>query len=425
MPLTHIRCCVFKVHGDYLDTRIRNTPAELESYPKEFDSLLDRIFDDFGLILCGWSAEWDTALRAAIERTVSRRFSHFWAVRGEPGNSAKRLIEHRQAQKLPIADADNFFSELGRLVDALEQFARPHPLSTVAAVTSLKGYLADHKYRIRLNDLVSSEVDRVLDATSGPAFTLQSDPAPDNNTFTARVRAYEAASETLVAMAAVGGYWVEDWHYATWKTALTRLAIRHGEDCLSLWVELQPYPSTLMLYALGLGAVEADERGLLFIGELFGTTLHRENKKDKAFVELLPPFCLFERGGEPATLLEGLAGHRVPLSDWLFALMQLRFQSLFSSVSRFAYAFDRLEILISLSYAHYAKIENDWTYVPKGRYCYREDSLGRILKELRLSIESFGEKSPYVRSGIFGNSAAECCAKIEGFTSWIWKSGGF
>ena len=120
MPLIHTRCCVFKVHGDYLDTRILNTPAELEIYPKEFNDLLDRVFDEFGLIVCGWSAEWDTALRATVERTVSRRFSHFWAVRGEPGKAAKRLIEHRQAQKLPIADADSFFSEIGRLVEALE-----------------------------------------------------------------------------------------------------------------------------------------------------------------------------------------------------------------------------------------------------------------------------------------------------------------
>src|SRR5690606_29602554 len=66
MPLIHTRCCVFKVHGDYLDTRIRNTPAELETYPEEFDDLLDRILDEFGLIVCGWSAEWDTALRAAF-----------------------------------------------------------------------------------------------------------------------------------------------------------------------------------------------------------------------------------------------------------------------------------------------------------------------------------------------------------------------
>ena len=33
LPLIHTRCCVVKLHGDYLDTRIRNTQAELDSYP--------------------------------------------------------------------------------------------------------------------------------------------------------------------------------------------------------------------------------------------------------------------------------------------------------------------------------------------------------------------------------------------------------
>ena len=54
------------MHGDYLDTRIRNSPAELDQYPPEFDQLLDRIFGEFGLVVCGWSAEWDSALRKAI-----------------------------------------------------------------------------------------------------------------------------------------------------------------------------------------------------------------------------------------------------------------------------------------------------------------------------------------------------------------------
>ena len=74
LPLIHTQCCVFKVHGDYRDTRIRNTPAELDQYPPEFDQLLDRIFDEFGLIVCGWSAEWDGALRSALIRAPSRRF---------------------------------------------------------------------------------------------------------------------------------------------------------------------------------------------------------------------------------------------------------------------------------------------------------------------------------------------------------------
>ena len=419
MPLIHTSCCVFKVHGDYLDTRIRNTPAELENYPKEFDDLLDRILDEFGLIVCGWSAEWDTALRTAVDRAVSRRFSHFWAVLGEPGNAAKGLIERRQVQKLPIADADSFFSELNRLVEALEQFSRPHPLSTEAAVASIKGYLAEPKHRIRLADLVSGEVDRMVDATSGPAFFLQGGPAPDKNTFTARVRAYEAACETLIAMAAVGGYWVEDWHYATWQTALTRLATRRREAGFNFWVELQRYPATLLLYALGLGAVEAGERGLLFLGQLFGTTVHREYQKDQTAVELLPPFGLLKHSQSLDKLLEGM-DRRYPLNDWIHELLQPRFQSLIPSESRFTHAFDKLEVLISLGFACHAERPEGWPYwVPAGCYGYRRDSLDRILGELRSSLESLGDKSPYVRSGIFGHSADECSEGINAFTAWV------
>ena len=420
MPLIHTRCCVFKVHGDYLDTRIRNTTAELESYPMEFDSLLDRIFDDFGLILCGWSAEWDTALRAAVERAVSRRFSHFWAVRGEPGNAAKRLIEHRQGQKLPIVDADSFFSELGRLIEALEQFSRPHPLSTDAAVASLKGYLAEPKHRIRLADLVDGEINRVLDATATPAFALQGGSAPDSKTFTARVRAYEAACETLVAMAAVGGYWVEDWHCATWQTALTRLATRRGESGFTLWVQSQRYPATLLFYALGLGAIEAGEKGLLFLGRLFDTIVHREHREDQTAVELLPAFCLFERGNEPAKLLEGMDRRYAPLNDWLQALLQPRFRRLITSESRFSYSFDRLEVLMALSFAHHSKRAEGWGYwAPPGCYGYRRDSLDRTLKEMQSSIENLGDKSPYVKSGIFGDSAEQCIAGINAFVAWV------
>lgn len=424
MPLIHTRCCVFKVHGDYLDTRIRNTPAELETYPKEFDGLLDRILDEFGLIVCGWSAEWDTALRAAFERAVSRRFSHFWAVRGEPGNAARRLIEHRRAQVISITDADRFFSELARLVEALDQFSRPHPLSTAAAVASLKSYLAEPRHRIRLADLINGEVERVLEAADGPAFSLQGGPAPDTSSFTARVRAYEAACETLVAMAAVGGYWVEDWHYATWQAALTRLGTRRGESGHPEWTGLQRYPATLLLYALGIGAVEAGERGLLFLGTLFGTIVHREHREDQTAVKLLPPFLLFEHGNGPARLLEGIDCPYAPINVWLYKLLQPRFRSIIPSEARFSYSFDRLEVLMALSFSHHVKRAEGWLYyAPLGCYVYRRSNLDRILKEIQSSIERLGDKSPYVRSRIFGHSAEECISIINAFTDWVRKWG--
>ena len=142
-PLIHTQCCVFKVNGDYLDTRIRNTPAELDEYPPEFNQLLDRIFDEFGLIVCGWSAEWDSALCKAIYRAKSRRFTTYWAARGEPADEARRLIDHRGAQVISIEDADTFFQDIQQHVESIEEFSRPHPLSTEAAVASLKRYIPE------------------------------------------------------------------------------------------------------------------------------------------------------------------------------------------------------------------------------------------------------------------------------------------
>ena len=217
--MIHTGCCVLKLHGDYLDTRIRNTPGELDDYPPEFNGLLDRVFDEFGLIVCGWSAEWDGALRKALFRAPSRRFTTYWAVQGQPGDQARRLIGHRGAEVVQIEDADSFFETVRGQVESLEEFSRPHPFSMEAAVASLKRYVSEPRYRVQLSDLISETVERVVEATSGETFPLPESP-PDTESVTARVRAYEAACSTLAAIAVVGGFWAEKDHDQHWQRAL-------------------------------------------------------------------------------------------------------------------------------------------------------------------------------------------------------------
>ena len=180
LPLIHTQCCVCKMHGDYLDTRIRNTPAELDQYPPEFNQLLDRIFDEFGLIVCGWSAEWDGALRSALSHAPSRRFTTYWAVRGEPSDKAKKLIRHRGAQVINVDDANEFFQTVHQCVTSIEEFSRPHPLSIEAAVVSVKRYIAEPRYRIQYSDLVGEAVETVIQATPPMASDPYTVEAPSN-----------------------------------------------------------------------------------------------------------------------------------------------------------------------------------------------------------------------------------------------------
>ncbi|POX57863.1 hypothetical protein C3492_41360, partial [Streptomyces sp. Ru62] len=71
-PLAHSQVTVIKLHGDYTDLEQRNTVDELKTHHEELQQLLERVLDEYGLIVCGWSADGDKALVRAVEGTRSR-----------------------------------------------------------------------------------------------------------------------------------------------------------------------------------------------------------------------------------------------------------------------------------------------------------------------------------------------------------------
>ena len=427
LPLIHTQCCVFKVHGDYLDIRIRNTPAELDQYPPEFDQLLDRIFDEFGLVVCGWSAEWDVALRNAIYRATSRRFTTYWSARRKPGDEAKRLIDHRGAQLLSIEDADTFFQSVQQSVESIEEFSRPHPLSTEAAVASLKRYISEPKYRIQLSDLVDKTVDRVVEATAGEAFAVQGGPEPTSESVTARVRGYEAVCSTLLAMATVGGFWAEEEHYQIWERALQHLGSETSNSGTRPWLELQRYPATLLLYSLGLGAVQNNR--LQFLKRMLTAMLRNEYQEDVHAVEILPPSCQFQSysgGTKVLKILEGMDNRRVPLNDWIHDALRPYAERIIRGNERYTLAFDKLEILMSLSYAHH---KGKWSldinslderyWAPPGAFGYRSKNSRSIIQEIEESLSTKHDESPFVTSGIFGTTAEDCGRGLTALEKFI------
>ena len=428
LPLIHTKCCVFKVNGDYLDTRIRNTPAELDKYPKEFNVLLDRIFDEFGITVCGWSAEWDGALRSAMFRAPSRRFTTYWASRGEPGEEARRLIEHRKAELVPIDDADSFFTTVQQHVESIEEYSKPHRLSTEAAVASLERYLPDTRYRIQLSNLIHDAVERVVEVTSGKSFTRYDLTNPTSETVTAQVRRYESACSTLLEMATVGGFWAEQEHYRVWQRALQRLGSAPLDGNYVIWIGLKKYPATLLLYALGLGAVE-NER-LRFLGRLFETAVQRESlgsNKTSFALQLVLPDLLFldvsQADGKAMRILKGMENRRVPLNDWIHETLQPYTERFIHGDNRYTLVFDKLEILMALGCAYRGDREPEWYWAPPGAFGYRTDNKDRIFKEIGESLSTMQNESPYVKSGIFGETAEECKQGLADLEAFIPKLG--
>ena len=179
IPYVHSKVFVVKLHGDYRDTRLLNTETELSEYPDELDQFLDEVFDRFGLVICGWSATWDIALREAILRAPNRRFTTFWLARGEPSEEAQTVIEHRDAQVVTIEGADDAFTDLDEKLESLSDLDRPHPMSVDVAVATVKRYLAEERHWIRLEDLLHDETEVLFSVASAQREAIQGEALQD------------------------------------------------------------------------------------------------------------------------------------------------------------------------------------------------------------------------------------------------------
>ena len=358
-PLTHSRCYVLKLHGDYKDARILNTDQELSAYPESYNGLLDRIFDEHGLIICGWSGEWDHALRAAFLRAPNRRYPVYWATRGTLGAGAQELATHRAARTVPITGADEFFQTLQQRVETLEQSQRQNPLSVELLVNSAKRYLAKPEYRIQLDELFAQETERLLDQLEGDTFAAQGQWSQES--FRARVRLYESLTEPLARMAGVLGRWGDGNEFDVVLDVLRSLYHHAGKigSGLTHWLNLRSYPAVLVFTAHGIGLTKAGRWSTLL--RLFSSALASQHREPQRIVSTL--FLWSWAGGEQQVWqqLDGFERRKTPLSDHLLEVMTHWRKSFAGVEANFELLFERFELMGSLAAFH----ENDEAQLEK------------------------------------------------------------
>ena len=339
-PIAHSGCTIVKVHGDYLSADLKNTVDELEGYDTEIDRLLDEVFDQYGLVVCGWSAVWDEALRKAILRSPGRRFATFWLRRGTLNRQAQEIVNHRQALEISIKDADDAFESLADKVEALSEAIDQRPLDTTVAAAQLKKYLPDPVNRIKLHDLVMGATDDVIER-------VQEFPMDGPVAYREQLAAYEEATTGLLRLIATGAFFsdrVE--HDQLLARCLDRLANRSvSGNGVDLLLEMQDYPLLLGLYAVALGAAAADRLDSV-AGVLGSTTVTRDGQTYPAYVTAqwaLSP----GRVGQAAAQS---AGSATPVSNRLFDVLRPSVSEIIREDGRFANLFDEVEYLMGCAY---------------------------------------------------------------------------
>jgi hypothetical protein len=392
-PLTHSTCFILKLHGDYKDVRILNTDDELTSYPPEYDALLDRIFDEYGLVVCGWSAEWDHALRAAFLRAPNRRYSVFWAARGEPGDGAKNLISHRRARVIPITDANGFFVGVRELVETLAQTRRKDPVSVELLVSSVKRYVNRPEHRIRLSELLTDEVDRLIDAVSSEEFAPNAEWKLES--LPLRIEKYESFTEPLARMCGVLGRWGDGSELLTVIDVIRTLCRRTDTIAggKTAYLNIRSYPAVLIFTAYGLGLARA-MNWTTFHQFLTSEIALRSGDEPRWMADTL--FLWGWKGGENELWKQIVGANRhTPMSDHLFAVFQEWSTSFIDLEPDFELLFNRFELLVSL--VNFEKIEvgqvrehlqkpsgrSLWVAFPVGRVAWMGDNYKRFASEFQ------------------------------------------
>jgi hypothetical protein len=344
LPLAHSPCTIIKINGDYLDTRLRNTRDELEHYDRPLELLLDRVLDEYGLIVCGWSGDWDTALRAAIERCASHRFTTFWATRAKVHEKGQNLITLRRATVIDIADADEFFRDMRDKVLALEQFALSDPVGPKVAVARMKKFLSDETRHINLFDLLNAETERAYAEITSARFATTGPPIHWPEVL-ARLRTYDGVSETLLHLMICGAYWAKSQHEALLLRCFKRISDSDGPQSGGLTVlnNLRAYPALLLLYGLGLSALARGNYRLLH-SLLYLKIRQSKYQPEQAVAAVIHASAVLE----PRHQLDCFSGTCTGLSDHLFELLRDPAREYLPGDTEYDQAFDWFEYLLAL-----------------------------------------------------------------------------
>lgn len=415
-PLVHQDTVVIKPNGDYKQTSLKNTPSELSQYAPPMEELISEVFTNYGLIISGWSGEWDTRLRELLIEHAGNQFTVFWTHRGELGDTPESIVEKTDASPVETEGADEFFSRLQRQVRALEEDVaeKGEAIGPVeeddgqvdeeeeSTSQKVKRLLSEEKYQIELADFFREEAQRVRrELLDEERFPLDADIQEE--TVKERIEAYEELVRPLPQAVALAAYWSsktvnsgQDQIVGT-LSHIADLGVPEG-PYRRPWEYLRFYPASLLLYASGVAALEAGDWNLLKRCTTNVEARIEDTPGIPASVSLHPSgvghrLVVKELGTTSTRIVTERIRDRVrdPLGEVL------------PSERAFTNTFDRFDGVLALLHAHEWEQQTGKFIVPEGTYRrYRESPAEPfVIDELASEIGAEGGDWPGVQAGLF------------------------
>lgn len=394
-PPAHIQhsCIIFKIHGDYLDNELRNTPKELAAYPESMNIYLDRILDEFGLITCGWSGEYDFAL---VERLKARRsdapYPTYVSYRGEKKPSIQELLKIPNTIPIEISDADDFFNQISANVISLGQ-TEEEPLSYELTIQRTKKFLSDSKYQIQLVDILQYESIILKEWIDSVASKFQ---IRNQNDYENYLQDCNEKVKKIIGIVSLISLYSTDYSKKLTEIIEYLGSIYIGE--LHSWSSPKRhwrYPTVLVFYAIGIAAVKG-ERFQNIKGLFFGGALQEYSYQTKIMESLQPGYIL---GDSKDYIIRDPRSFNIDtkFNYQVFTSLYPLVKSLFYNIEDYSTSFDIFELILSLS--HFEQINPDLS--EKELRYYKSRFVGGrefFSGEMPHSIKGFIEKGNMLKS---------------------------
>ncbi|MFI9587831.1 SIR2 family protein [Streptomyces sp. NPDC052236] len=410
-PLAHSQVTIIKLHGDYADLEQRNTVDELGAYPEAQQQLLQRVLDDYGLIVCGWSADWDKALVRAVEGTRSRLYPMFWGQFGRMSESAKRLTTQHSAAVIDGVTADEMFTDLERRVEALDRITVT-PITRDTAVAQLKRFLPDPVRRIEIHDLIDQTVSQVIDNSSGKR------RPPTGPVFAESIRGYRADCDSLLHLLANGVFHDDGTYNALWQRVAERLNRLRGSDAGYQDLErLRQYPALLATFTMGIAAILSRREEFLapLLTQPTWVPPISNGQRQTPAMYLNPLDIINSDSINEVYRFHGNMPHHYPQSHWICEELREPFQLVEPDDDAYRAAFHRFEFLASMIAMDTERrfFARPWTGEFFLESVWGHDGVGLapdITREINASW-------PLLQAGAFGGEVERAEKALEALTS--------
>ena len=285
--------------------------------------------------------------------------------------------------------------------------SKPSLIEKSKLIETVKEFLPDRKYKIKLDDIVTNKLRETISLLSNEKFLLVKGNKEEK--YLNRLKLYEDALQDIQMLISCIAHWGSNEHNHLINKILARISDNlKPKSGLVIDYYICWYPLFLLFYSSGIAALASGN--LLTLSTIFNTKV-QSHKNLYGTVPL--PLPIGEAIRYLSDLFKKLPGYDryyVPHSEYLFKLLQPDMEDLMLLGNDYERYFDYLEIFLALTYANLKYKNKDRIWGPLGRYAWKyrnRDKEGNAFLEILEEAERKKDEWPPLKANLFSGSYEE------------------